>query len=347
MSHTELLLEGDCIEQMLGLPESSVDLIFADPPYFLQLKGELRRPDDSFVDAVTDDWDKYDDFADYDSFTKSWLSAAHRLLKPNGAIWVIGSYHNIFRVGKIMQDLGFWVLNDVLWIKSNPMPNFKGTRFNNAHETLIWASKSQKSKVTFNYQSLKSANEDRQMRSDWYIPICSGAERAKVNGEKAHSTQKPLALLRRVINATSRPGDLILDPFLGSGTTAVAAKELGRQFIGIEREPFYLQVARDRLSTTVPLDSSLLTSKLEIKPPKVPFGTLVDRGYIPAGKVLSDLKNKVVATVLANGTIESGDHTGSIHKVGALVQGAASCNGWDYWIIDGEPIAKIDRKSVV
>ena len=247
---TNVVLQGDCIELLKALPDKSIDLVFADPPYNLQLKGDLWRPNNTKVSAVDDDWDKYDSFAAYDDFTTKWLTECRRVLKDNGSLWVIGSYHNIFRVGKIVQDLNYWILNDILWIKTNPMPNFKGTRFNNSHETLIWAGKSEKSKPTFNYKTMKAHNEDKQMRSDWLIPICSGKERIKINGEKAHSTQKPLTLLRRIINATTKPGDVVLDPFLGSGTTAVAAKELGRSYIGIERDSIYVKVAKKRLADT-------------------------------------------------------------------------------------------------
>lgn len=335
---------GDCTETMKSIPSDSIDLIFADPPYNLQLRGDLRRPDDSKVDAVDDDWDKYDSFEVYDDFTSAWLTEAQRILKPRGSIWVIGSYHNIFRVGRTMQDLGFWILNDILWIKSNPMPNFKGTRFNNAHETLIWATKNSNSKSTFNYQSLKAFNEDKQMRSDWYIPICSGSERLKIDGEKAHSTQKPLALLRRVILSSSKPGDLLLDPFLGSGTTGAAAKELGRSFIGIEREEKYFNLAQKRIENTVKLSDELLNLPLEIKPPKVPFGTLVHLGIIPPGSELTDKSKSKTAIVLATGTLQSGTIAGSIHQVGAQLQNSTSCNGWDYWYFLGEPISSLRKK---
>ncbi len=338
------VINGECVAELKTLPSNSVDLIFADPPYFLQLQGDLRRPDASLVDAVNDEWDKYADFAEYDEFTKAWLEEAQRTLKADGSIWVIGSYHNIFRVGKIMQDLGFWVMNDVVWIKSNPMPNFLGTRFNNAHETLIWATKNRKSKPTFHYKTMKSANDDKQMRSDWQIPICSGAERAKIDGQKAHSTQKPLALIRRIISATSNVGDLVLDPFLGSGTTAVAAKELGRNYIGIERERKYVDVANERLKNTEPLATEFLEMPLEIKPPKVPFGVLVELGIVKPGQVLTNKKGNVTAIVDSSGSLRSENFVGSIHKVGALVQGASSCNGWDYWHFDGEPLSELRTK---
>src|SRR6185437_8124530 len=230
----ELILNGDCLEEMAGLPEASIDLVFADPPYNLQLRGELQRPDQSRVDGVDADWDKFAGFAEYDRFTRDWLGAARRLLKPDGALWVIGTYHNVFRIGAILQDLGFWMLNDVVWRKSNPMPNFRGRRFTNAHETLLWCARGRESKYTFNYEAMKALNDELQMRSDWFIPVCGGPERLKGgDGAKAHPTQKPEALLHRVILASTRPGDTVLDPFFGTGTTGAVAKRLGRGFIGI------------------------------------------------------------------------------------------------------------------
>ena len=341
---TNVVLQGDCIKILKTLPDKSVDLIFADPPYNLQLRGDLWRPNNTKVSAVNDDWDKYDSFATYDDFTTKWLTECRRVLKDNGTIWVIGSYHNIFRVGKIVQDLDYWIFNDILWVKTNPMPNFKGTRFNNSHETLIWAGKSERSKPTFNYKTMKTYNEDKQMRSDWLIPICSGQERVKINGEKAHSTQKPLALLRRIINATSKPGDIVLDPFLGSGTTAVAAKELGRQYIGIERDDTYVEVAKQRLDKTTPLDETLVSSKLEAKAPRIAFGLLVDIGLIEAGSTLTSKDGEYSAIVMANGSLKSGDIEGSIHKVGAVLQDQPSCNGWTFWHIDGVLIDDIRQK---
>lgn len=340
----DIILQGDCIELLKNMPDKSVDLIFADPPYNLQLKGELWRPNNTKVSAVDDDWDKYDSFAVYDDFTAKWLTECRRILKDNGAIWVIGSYHNIFRVGKIIQDLGYWILNDILWVKTNPMPNFKGTRFNNSHETLIWAGKSVKSKPTFHYKTMKAHNEDKQMRSDWLIPICSGRERAKINGEKAHSTQKPLALLRRIINATSKPGDIILDPFLGSGTTAVAAKELGRRYVGIERDATYVKVAKKRLDETVLLDETLVSSRLEAKVPRIAFGLLVDVGLIKAGITLTSKDGRYSAIVTANGSLKRGNIEGSIHKVGAALQNQPSCNGWTFWYANGVLIDEIRQR---
>ncbi len=326
------ILAGDCIEVMNGLPEGSVDLIFADPPYNLQLKGALHRPDNSAVDAVTDHWDQFASFAAYDQFTRDWLAAARRLLKPDGAIWVIGSYHNIFRVGAALQDQGFWVLNDVVWRKSNPMPNFKGKRLTNAHETLIWASRGESSKYTFNYEALKALNEGTQMRSDWVLPICTGHERLKdEDGNKAHPTQKPESLLHRVLLGTTNPGDVVLDPFFGTGTTGAVARMLGRHFIGIEREEAYRKAATARLERIRPLDASALeTTGSKRAEPRVPFGQLVERGLLRPGEVLLSPRGKP-AKVRADGSLVSEAHRGSIHQVGAALEGAPSCNGWTYW----------------
>jgi len=326
------ILAGDCIEIMNGLPEGSVDLIFADPPYNLQLKGSLHRPDNSQVDAVDDHWDQFSSFGAYDKFTREWLAAARRILKPNGAIWVIGSYHNIFRVGAILQDLGFWILNDVVWRKSNPMPNFRGKRFTNAHETMIWASKAEASKYTFNYEALKALNEGIQMRSDWVLPICTGHERLKdEKGDKAHPTQKPEALLHRVLLGTTNEGDVVLDPFFGTGTTGAVAKMLGRHFIGIEREEAYRKVATKRLSKVRRLDASALeTTTSKRAEPRVPFGQLVERGLLRPGEVLINSRGQA-AKVRVDGSLVSAEHRGSIHQVGAALEGAPSCNGWTYW----------------
>jgi modification methylase len=327
------ILAGDCIEVMNALPENSVDLIFADPPYNLQLKGDLHRPDNSKVDAVDDDWDQFDSFRAYDEFTTEWLKAARRILKPNGAIWVIGSYHNIFRVGAALQNQGYWILNDVVWRKSNPMPNFRGKRFTNAHETMIWASKSEGAKYTFNYEALKALNEGVQMRSDWVLPICTGHERLKdENGDKAHPTQKPESLLHRVLVGSTNPGDVILDPFFGTGTTGAVAKMLGRNFIGIEREEAYRKVAEKRISKVRKYDSEALavtTSKRA--EPRVPFGQLVERGMLRPGEELLSLNGRYKAKVRADGTLVGDDIKGSIHQVGAKLEGAPSCNGWTYW----------------
>ena len=327
------ILAGDCIEIMNGLPEGSVDLIFADPPYNLQLRGDLHRPDNSLVDAVDDHWDQFGSFAAYDAFTRDWLAAARRLLKPNGAIWVIGSYHNIFRVGAALQDAGFWVLNDVIWRKANPMPNFRGKRLTNAHETMIWASKSEAAKYTFNYEALKSLNEGVQMRSDWVLPICNGGERLKdENGDKAHPTQKPESLLHRVIVGSTNPGDVVLDPFFGTGTTGAVAKMLGRDFIGIEREESYRKVAEKRLSRIRRFDASALeTTTSKRAEPRVPFGQVVERGMLRPGEELFSIGNRHKAKVRADGSLIGNDVKGSIHQVGAALEGAPSCNGWTYW----------------
>ena len=327
------ILDGDCIERMNALPAESVDLIFADPPYNLQLKGDLHRPDNSHVDAVNDHWDQFDSFRAYDDFTQAWLKAAHRLLKPNGAIWVIGSYHNIFRVGATLQDEGFWLLNDVVWRKTNPMPNFRGKRLTNAHETLIWASKSEKSKYTFNYEALKALNEGVQMRSDWVLPICTGHERLKdEKGDKAHPTQKPESLLHRVMVATTNPGDVVLDPFFGTGTTGAVAKMLGRDYIGIEREAAYRKVAEARLARVRKFDSDAIqVSKSKRAEPRIPFGQLVERGMLRPGESLTSLNGRYTAKVRSDGTLVRKDVTGSIHQVGAALEGAPSCNGWTYW----------------
>jgi modification methylase len=331
------ILDGDCIEAMRSLPTDSVDLIFADPPYNLQLGGDLARPDGSHVDAVTDHWDQFDSFAAYDKFSREWLTEARRVLKPNGALWVIGSYHNIFRLGAMLQDMGFWILNDVVWRKANPMPNFKGTRFTNAHETLIWCSMGEKAKYTFNYRLMKTLNDELQMRSDWVLPICSGQERLKKGGTKVHPTQKPEALLYRVMLATTNKGDVVLDPFFGTGTTGAVAKRLGREWIGCERENIYREAALERIELALPLDESALTTMQSHKaPPKVAFGTLIETGWITAGAVLSDKKRRIKALVRADGSLLADAETGSIHGLGAKVQGAPSCNGWTYWHIEHE-----------
>ncbi|MCL4142620.1 UNVERIFIED_CONTAM: hypothetical protein GTU68_041115 [Idotea baltica] len=318
---------------MNSLPENSVDLIFADPPYNLQLRGDLHRPDNSKVDAVDNDWDQFDSFALYDKFTKAWLKAARRLLKPNGAIWVIGSYHNIFRVGAALQDQGFWILNDVVWRKSNPMPNFRGKRLTNAHETMIWAGKDEASKYTFNYEALKALNEGIQMRSDWVLPICNGHERLKnEDGDKAHPTQKPESLLHRVLVGSTNPGDVILDPFFGTGTTGAVAKMLGRDFIGIEREEEYRKVAKKRIANVRKFDNEALqTTTSKRAEPRVPFGQLVERGMLRPGENLYSMNNRHKAKVRADGTLIGDDVKGSIHQVGAALEGAPSCNGWTYW----------------
>ena len=326
------IIKGDCINAMRALPDACVDMVFADPPYNLQLGGDLFRPEGGRVDAVDNDWDKFDSLATYDAFSKAWLAEAHRILKPNGTLWVIGSYHNIFRVGAVLQDEGFWILNDIIWRKANPMPNFKGTRFTNAHETLIWASKGEKARYTFNYRAMKTLNDELQMRSDWTFPICGGQERIKRNGTKAHPTQKPEALLYRVLLATTKPGDIVLDPFFGTGTTGAVAKRLGRHWIGIEREQNYIDVAEERIEAALPLDeSSLVTMQADVSAPRVAFGVLVENGYLKPGDTLSDAKRRWVATIRADGSLILDGATGSIHKMGATVQKAPTCNGWSFW----------------
>jgi modification methylase len=327
---------GDCVEELAGLPADSVDLIFADPPYNLQLSGELLRPNNTKVDGVDNDWDQFDNFAAYDAFTRAWLAECRRVLKPEGSLWVIGSYHNIFRVGTALQDLGFWVLNDVIWRKTNPMPNFRGRRFTNAHETMIWCSKSQASKrYTFNYDAMKSMNEGLQMRSDWLLPLCTGSERLKVDGQKAHPTQKPESLVSRVILSTSRPGDLVLDPFLGSGTTAAVSKKFSRRFIGIERDPGYAELARKRVEAVEQLtDPEVLQIENRRTAPRVPFGSLLDRGLVRPGELMFDARRRWYAKIRADGTLISDQVKGSIHSVGAALQGAPACNGWTFWHVD-------------
>lgn len=333
LSTDSVIHNGDCLDVMRALPDKSVDMIFADPPYNLQLSGALHRPDNSQVDAVDDDWDQFDSFAAYDAFSAAWLKEARRLLKPNGTIWVIGSYHNIFRLGTQLQDIGYWILNDVVWRKSNPMPNFKGRRFTNAHETLIWAAKGQSSKYRFNYDSMKAMNDDIQMRSDWEFPLCTGGERLKDDaGKKLHPTQKPEALLARVIHACTLPGDVILDPFTGTGTTGAVARRLGRGFIGIEQDKNYAKAARERIAAVKPDgNSDILTPASKREEKRIPFGWLLERGLIKPGAVLTDDKQKITARVGSDGSIITTGHRGSIHKVGAAMLGAPSCNGWTFW----------------
>ena len=327
------IIQGECVDVLSRLPDKSVDLVFADPPYNLQLGQGLTRPDQSEVDGVTDHWDKFDSFDAYDLFTHQWLTECRRILKDDGAIWVIGSYHNIFRVGAVLQDSGFWIQNDVIWLKSNPMPNFKGTRFQNAHETLIWAAKSEKARPTFNYDALKAFNDDKQMRSDWLIPLCTGTERLKdAKGKKAHPTQKPEALLRRVLLATSNPGDVVLDPFSGTGTTAATAKALGRDYVGIERDEAYVRLSRARLKAVEPLEPDALktvTGKRQL--PRVPFGALVEHGWLKPGDRIYSAKRRHEARIRVDGSVVTQDATGSIHRVGAHVTQAPACNGWTFW----------------
>ncbi len=336
------VIEGDCVAEMRALPAGSVDLVFADPPYNLQLKGELHRPNNTRVDGVEDAWDRFDSFAAYDDFTRAWLAEARRLLKPDGAIWVIGTYHNVFRLGACLQDAGFWLLNDVIWRKSNPMPNFRGKRFCNAHETLIWAARSEKSRPRFNYDALKSLNEGLQMRSDWLLPVCGGGERARdAEGRKAHPTQKPEALLHRVLVATTAEGDTVLDPFLGSGTTAAVAKRLGRRCIGIEREPRYAALARERIGAVRRAERAALgMTEGRRAAPRVPFGRLVELGWLKPGEILRSPCGRHEVKIRADGSVIAAEHRGSIHQVGAALQGAPSCNGWLYWQV------RVDGRAV-
>jgi len=340
------VLLGDAGTLLRMLPPASVHCVFADPPYNLQLRGELRRPDDSLVDGVDEEWDRFTDFEAYDAFTRDWLAECRRVLRKDGTLWVIGAYHNIFRIGAILQDLGFWILNDVIWRKANPMPNFRGRRFTNAHETLIWAAKQRDSRHRFNYQAMKALNGDVQMRSDWFIPLCTGAERLRnQHGLKLHPTQKPEALLHRVLLASTGPGDIVLDPFLGTGTTAVVAKRLHRHFIGIERHPAYVEAAWGRIRRTkaAPHDG-LATTQSRRDAPRVPFGALVEQGLVPPGSKLVDRLRRVRAVVAADGTIRSGQIQGSIHQVGAAVQNVPSCNGWTFWHIErADALVALDK----
>ncbi|MCJ8053201.1 site-specific DNA-methyltransferase [Shinella curvata] len=347
----DTIIKGDCVAALEALPDQSVDVIFADPPYNLQLGGALHRPDQSLVDACDDEWDQFASFQAYDAFTRAWLLACRRVLKPSGTIWVIGSYHNIFRVGVTLQDLNFWILNDIVWRKTNPMPNFKGRRFQNAHETMIWATRDPKAKgYTFNYDAMKAANDDVQMRSDWLFPICSGGERLKGDdGKKVHPTQKPEALLARILMASSKPGDVVLDPFFGSGTTGAVAKRLGRHFVGIEREQAYIDAARERIDAVEPLGSGTLSVMTGKKAePRVAFNTLIESGLIAPGTVLTDARRRHSAIVRADGTLASGNDAGSIHRVGAKVQGLDACNGWTFWhYADGAELKPIDDLRAV
>ena len=345
-AHTELMVDqiypGDCRDILRYLPDKSVDLIFADPPYNLQLRGELLRPNLTVVDAVDDEWDQFGSFADYDTFTRQWLSACRRVLKDTGTIWVIGSYHNIYRVGAILQELGYWILNDVVWVKTNPMPNFRGVRFTNAHETLLWCKKSQdQKKYTFNYHAMKSMNEDKQMRSDWELPLCTGSERIVVNGEKLHTTQKPEALLYRVILSSTNPGDVVLDPFFGTGTTGAMAKKLGRHFIGIEKEAAYIEGARRRIESIVPrmFDDEVL-GRFETKrsAPKIAFSSIIEHGLLSPGATLYYNQHRdLTATVLADGSLRLlNGRKGSIHQVGAIISNQPACNGWEHWFFEDD-----------
>ena len=342
------IIRGNCIDKLRELPDKSIDLIFSDPPYNLQLQKTLYRNNGKKFDGVSDDWDKFNSFEEYDSFCYQWLKECKRVLKDNASIWVIGSFQNIFRVGKTIQDLGYWILNDILWIKTNPVPNFKGTRFNNAHETLIWASKNKNSRYTFHYKSMKIFNDDKQMRSNWEIPLCSGNERIKdKNGEKVHSTQKPAELLYRVILSTSNINDVILDPFMGSGTTGAVAKRLQRNFIGIEREEKYIKVANDRIKKVKPLDIKYLNYEIEKKIPKVPFGNLIEKGYIKIGQKIYSKDKKNYGEVMANATIKNTIGIGSIHSLSAKMLNKESNNGWHFWYLENNKSIDELRKEYV
>ncbi len=334
---TDTILVGDCLELLKQLPDQSMDLVFADPPYNLQLQRDLSRPDHSAVDAVRNDWDQFENFAAYDAFSRAWLQECRRVLKPNGGLWLIGTYHNIFRLGTALQDLGFWMLNDIIWRKSNPMPNFKGTRFTNAHETLIWCSKAKDARPTFNYEAMKALNDDLQMRSDWILPLCTGHERLKgPDGKKLHPTQKPEALLYRVISATTKPGDRILDPFMGSGTTGAVARLLNRHFVGIDQDQTYAKAARQRIEGVVPCRAEMTEIKSKKTEPRIPFGNLLEQGLIRPGTTLHGPSRRFKARVASDGTLVTSALRGSIHQVGAGVQGAPSCNGWTFWHVDLE-----------
>ena len=344
------ILDGDCIEILGRLPENTVNLIFADPPYNLQLSQELYRPNLTKVDAVDDGWDKFASFEEYDEFTRSWLSACRRVLKETGTLWVIGSYHNIFRIGKILQDLDFWILNDIVWIKNNPMPNFRGVRFTNAHETLIWAQKTKGGKYTFNHHSMKALNDDLQMRSDWYLPLCTGRERIRVNGEKAHTTQKPEGLLYRVLLASTNPGDVVLDPFFGTGTTGAVAKKLGRYFIGVERDSEYVKIAKERIAAVTPAPTETLTLSERRGGPRVPFGALLEAGLLQPGQILTFVKDEsITAVILANGQIQSNAMTGSIHSIAKSLLDGVPVNGWDMWLFkeNGHKVAINDLRQKI
>jgi len=339
------IVVGDCVKILKNYPDNSVDLIFADPPYNLQLNDKLLRPDRSEVLGVNENWDKFSSFETYDNFLTSWLKECQRILKPTGSIWVIGSYHNIFRVGRVIQDIGFWILNDIIWNKTNPMPNFRGRRFTNAHETIIWAAKDKDSKYKYNYDAVKSLNGDIQMRSDWNIPICTGGERIKnKNGEKSHPTQKPEALLHRILLSASEPGSIVLDPFFGTGTTGAVAKRLGRKWIGIESNQEYAKIANERISNISEASKeSIAIKQTKRDQPRIPFGNLVERGLIEPGTMLYSPKKKYFAIVKVDGSIETNNINGSIHKLGAYVQGLESCNGWTFWhFSDGRKLHSID-----
>jgi len=330
------IIHGNSLEILKKIPDNSVDLIFADPPYNLQLSKSLLRPDQTKVDGVKEDWDNFDSFDHYDDFTLNWLKSCKKILKLNGSMWIIGSYHNIFRIGYMLQNLGFWILNDVVWVKNNPMPNFRGKRFTNAHETIIWVSKYKNSKYTFNYESMKSLNGDLQMRSDWNLPICNGKERLKdENGVKIHSTQKPESLISRILLASTNVDDIILDPFFGTGTTGAVAKKLNRNFIGIEQDLNYVNSAQFRINNVKKIEQvELIQMPPKEKVKRIPFGSLIEKGLIIPGEILTDLRKRWTAKVRADGSLISRDNKGSIHSVGAALQGLPACNGWTFWHIN-------------
>ncbi|MEN4043160.1 MAG: DNA methyltransferase [Anaerolineaceae bacterium] len=334
------VLHGDCTVLLDMLPQKSVDVIFADPPYNLQLQQELWRPNMTKVDAVDDEWDRFSSFEAYDQFSRKWLVACRRVLKDTGTLWVIGSYHNIYRIGVIMQDLGYWFLNDLVWIKTNPMPNFRGVRFTNAHETLIWASKFKGARYTFNHHAMKAMNEEKQMRSDWVLPICSGSERLKVHGKKAHSTQKPEALLYRALLASSNAGDIVLDPFFGTGTTGAVAKKLHRRWIGIEREESYVNLARQRIQAVTPeLFQDIVFDVRDRRrlAQRVPFSSLLEAGLLKPGQLLFFKPDVTkMAHIKPDGKLVHNGYEGSIHQVGKLLLGGSPCNGWENWYFDSD-----------
>ncbi|MFL1780425.1 RAMA superfamily domain-contaning DNA methylase [Candidatus Hepatincolaceae symbiont of Richtersius coronifer] len=328
------IILGDCLEVLKTIEDQSVDLVFADPPYNMQMSKKLLRPNRTKVNGVQEiAWDQFTSFQSYDDFSLSWLTETQRVLKPSGTFWVTGTYHNIFRIGKIIQDLGLWILNDLIWAKTNPMPNFKGVRFSNAHETLIWAAKSRDSKYCFNYQSMKILNDDKQMTSIWNLPVCNGSERLKIENKTVHPTQKPMDLLMRVILASTLENDIILDPFSGTGTTAVVAKMLGRRFIGIEKDQHYLTLAQARLDNTVPLNINHVQLK-DVKPNKrVSLGNLIQKGLLEVGESIYDKNLENPAIVCLDGSlIYTNEAVGSIHQVAEKIIKKPT-NGWFFWYI--------------
>ncbi len=341
------ILTGDTLEILPALPEASIDLIFADPPYNLQLQQVLWRPNLTQVDAVDDEWDQFEDFVAYDGFTRDWLKAARHVMKDTATIWVSGTYHNILRVGSIMQDLGFWILNMVTWLKTNAMPNFRGTRLKNDVEFMIWAKRGEQGSYTFHHHQMKQFNQGKQLGCVWAIPVCSGQERLKdEGGRKLHSTQKPEELLQRIILASSKPGDIVLDPFLGSGTTAAVAKRLHRRWIGIEQDARYVRAAQARIDAVQPISRQdpLIADALRQKPPRLPFKSLLDLGYLRPGQLLYLDKPPTQAVILEDGRVKANGCVGSIHRLGALLKEVPSCNGWVHWyyVDDAGAYAPID-----